>query len=158
MTTHTQAASHFLSHMFSQRTPLNHKRHCELLTGPLGPHHSSTYGVNRWSILGDISHFSVVTNLPHDVMHGLLEGVVHDELTHLINHCLIYKYFKPEYLNERILSFDYGYSESSNKSAVIDSVSAFVVKLRQSASQMWLLSRSLPLLIGHCVPVDDKAW
>ena len=53
---------------------------------------------------------------------------------------------------------DYGYSESSNKPAIIDSVSAFVVKVRQSASQMWLLSRSLPLLIGHFVPVDDKAW
>lgn len=151
MATHALASSHFVTHMFSQRTPLNHKRHCDLLMGPLGAHHSSTYGINRWSILGDISNFSVVRNLPHDVMHDLLEGIVHDELTHLLNHCLSWKHFKLENLNERILSFDYGYSESSNKPAVIDSVSAFVIK-------MWLLSRSLPLLIGHFVPVDDMGW
>ena len=68
MATHAQAASHFLSQMFPQRTALSQKRHCDLLAGPLSSHHSSTYGVNRWSILGDISHFSVVKNLPHDVM------------------------------------------------------------------------------------------
>lgn len=158
MATHALAACHFVSHMFLPRTALNHKCHCDQLTGPLSSHHSSTYGVNRWSILGNISHFSVVKNLPHDVMHDLLEGIVHDELTHLLNHCLSQKYFKLNDVNERILCFDYGYSESSNKPAVIDSVSAFVVKVRQSASQMWLLSRSLPLLIGHCIPVDDKAW
>ena len=158
MTTHAQAKSHFLSHIFPQRTPLNHKRHCDLLTGPLGAHHSSTYGINRRSMLEDISNFSVVKNLPHDIMHDLLEGIVHDELTHLLNHCLSCKYFKLENVNERILSFDYGYSESSNKPAVIESVSALVIKLRQSASQMWLLSRTLPLLIGHFVPVDDNRW
>ena len=91
-------------------------------------------------------------------MHNLLEGIVHDELTHLLNHCLSQKYFKLNDVNERILCFDYGYSESSNKPAVIDSVSAFVVKVRQSASQMSLLSRSLPLLTGHFIPVNDKAW
>ncbi len=158
MATHALAACHFLSHMFPQRTALSHKRHCDLLTGPLRSHHSSTYGVNRWSLLGDSSKFSVVKNLPHDVMHDLLEGIVHDELTHLLNHCLCSKFFKLGDLNERIVSFDYGYSKSSNKPATIDSVSAFVVKIRQSASQMWLLSRCLPLLIGHFLPVDDKSW
>lgn len=158
LATHTQASSHFVSHLFSQRTPHSHKRHCELLAGPLSSHHSSTYGVNRKSILEDISNFSVVSNLPHDVMHDLLEGIVHDELSHLLNHCLISKYFKLDNLNDRILSFDYGYSESSNKPAIIDSASAFVVRLRQSASQMWLLSRTMPLLIGHFVPADSKAW
>ena len=158
MATHALAACHFLSHMFPQRTASSHKRHCDLLTGPLSSHHSITYGINRRSILGDISHFSVVKNLPHDVMHDLLEGIVHDELTQLLDHCLSSKYFKLNNLNELIVSFDYGYSESSNKPATIDSSSALTVTIRQSASQMWLLSRCLPLLIGHFLPVDDKSW
>ena len=147
-----------LCHMFPQRTALSHKRHCDLLTGPLSSHHSGTYGVNRRSKLGDISHFSAVKHLPHHVMDDLLEGIVHDELTHLLSHCLCSKYFKLNDLNERIVSFDYGYSESSNKPATIDSLSAFTVRIRQSAYQMWLLSRCSPLLIGHFLPVDDKSW
>ena len=131
--------------MFPQRTASSHKRHFDL-TGPHSSHHSITYGINCRSILGDTSHFSVVKNL---VMHDILQGIVHDELTHLLNHCLSSKYFKLNDLNECIMSFDYGYSESSNKPATIDSSSALTVRICQSASQMWLLSRCLPLLIGH---------
>ena len=39
---------------------------------------------------------------------------------------------------------------------LLKSVSAFVVKVLQCVSQMWLLSRCLPLLIGHFVPVDES--
>ena len=72
-------------------------------------------------------NFSVVNNLPHDIMHDLLESIMHDELILLLNHCLLCKYFRLNSLNELILSFDYGYSESSNKPAIIESVSAFVL-------------------------------
>ena len=74
MATHSQAASCFMSHTFEQRTPTSHRRQCDLLCGPLGPHHSTTYSVNRKSILEEISDFSVVENLPFDVMHDLLEN------------------------------------------------------------------------------------
>lgn len=47
-------------------------------------------------------------------MHDLLESIVLDEVTYLLNHCLSSKYFKLADLNERILSFDYGYSECPN--------------------------------------------
>ena len=49
-------------------------------------------------------------------------------------------------------------TQCSNKPAVIESLFAYEVKIRETASQMWLLSRTLPLLVGHLVPVEDKAW
>lgn len=42
-------------------------------------------------------------------------------------------------------------------SQLLDSVSSVEVKIRETASQMWL-SRTLPLTVGHFVPVEDKAW
>ena len=39
--------------------------------GLLGAHHSTNSGINRRSILEDIPGFSVVSGLPHDIMHHL---------------------------------------------------------------------------------------
>ena len=93
MATHSQASSNFVALVSQPRTPDSHKHHCSLLKGVLQEHHSCTYGVNRRSKLEDIFGFSVVRNLPHDVMHDLLEGIVHDELTLLLNHCVFCKHF-----------------------------------------------------------------
>ena len=158
LATHTQASQEFLSEKFILRSPDQHKRHCELLQTSLASFHSTTYGVNRWSALGDIEHFSVASCLPHDVMHDLLEGLFPHELSLLLNHCISSGYFFIEYLNEKIMSFDYGYSEVSNKPARIELTSASSVKIHQKAIQMWLLARTLPLLVGHFIPVEDQRW
>ena len=158
MATHTQANENFLSDMFTCRTPTDHKRHCDLLDGSLASFHSTTYGINRWSKLGDIDHFSVVNSLPYDIMHDLLEGLFPNELTLLLNHCVSSNYLSVTDLNEQISNFDFGYSECSNKPALIERTSSSTVKVHQKATQMWLLVRTLPLLIGHYVPVDDQPW
>ena len=36
--------------------------------------------------------------------------------------------------------------------------SLFIINSLTTASQMWLLARSLPLIIGSCVPSDDNHW
>lgn len=51
--------------------------HCSLLdVQGLGAEFSTTYGINCRSPLNDISNFHVVNQLPQDIMHILLEGVV----------------------------------------------------------------------------------
>lgn len=88
-------------------------------------------------------------------MHDLFEGVVPYELKLLIRHCVRQHYFSIDELNERILQFDFG----DNKPAQIDHLilSRPVKKIRQSASQMVVLSRTFPLLIGDRIPVG-KNW
>lgn len=39
-------------------------------------HYSTTFGINRMSILKDVLGLSVVTGLAHDIMHDMCEGVV----------------------------------------------------------------------------------
>ena len=145
---------------FDARDDVSHADHCNLLKGPLKDHHSVVYGINRKAALQDVNHFSVVTGLPHDIMHDLLEGAFLFELKACLNHCVNERYFTVDELNERIMSFDFGTSENANKPACIDEkvLKSKDGKLHQSASQTWLLSRMLPLLIGDKVPIQDENW
>ena len=78
------------------RSAETHFEQCALLSGPLQSHYSTSFGINRLSILEEVPGFSVITGLPHDIMHDLFEGVVPYELKLLIRHCVCFKYFTIE--------------------------------------------------------------
>lgn len=60
--------------------------------------------------------------------------------------------FTVEFLNNRIATFRYGPQEAKNKpSPNFDTVQNSKINYNQKAIQSWLLLRSLPFLIGHCV-------
>ena len=138
------------------RNPDTHFEQCALLYGPLQDHYSTSFGINRLSILEEVPGFSVVTGLPHDIMHDLFEGVVPYELKLLILHCVCMKYFTIDVLNERINAYDF----VSDRPTLIDAriVSTSAMKIRQSASQMMHLSRELPMLVADLIPSDDENW
>jgi len=103
---------------FDLRTPDLHHYHCSLLTGALRDCYSTTYGVNFKSCLNDINHFNVANwQLPQDFM---LEEVVKVELQ-LILQVYIFekKLFTLSFLNSRLESFSYGYSESECKPSLL---------------------------------------
>lgn len=129
-------------------TPSLHAEQCDRLQGPLGAHHSTNSGINRRSILEDIPGFSVVSGLPHDIMHDLFEGVASIELK-LLLHCVTECYFSINFLNDRMRRFDF----VENKPTLIDLKSS-EAKIRQSASQnlMITLITELPLLLGDRIP------
>ena len=59
------------------RNPVNYRYHCSLLSGVLREVDSVTYGVNYESVLNQLDDFDVGNGqLPQDVMHILLEGVL----------------------------------------------------------------------------------
>lgn len=137
------------------RNPETHFEQCQLLDGELRTHFSTTYGINRYSILEEAPDFSVATGIPHDIMHDLFEGVVPYELKHLISHCLQKKYFSLDMLNDRIERFDF---VNDKPSRLDKDSSSNSIKIRQSASQMLSLSSNFPLIIGDKVPEEDKYW
>ena len=137
------------------RNPEQHFNECEMLQGPLGSHYSTNFGINRCSILEDVPGFSVVTGIPHDIMHDLFEGIVPYELKLLIIYCVRKKYFSIDLLNDRLKRFDFVH----DKPSLIDAnLCRSVTKIRQSASQMITLCRYIPLLIGDKVPESDENW
>ena len=121
---------------------------------PDGAALSTEFGINRQASLDSLPNFNVVDNLPHDIMHDLLEGVVPCELKLLLQHFVSMSYLSIATLKNRITAFDFGYSEVKDKPGLVESE----VRCKQTASQMWLLIRVLPLIVGDLIPRNDANW
>ena len=102
----------------------------------------------------------MAVNLPHDIMHDVLEGVIPYEMKLLLTHYVTRKHFSIDSLNDRLNRFDFAYSELSDKPSEIDDavVKKPDTKIRESASKMWMLAVMLSLLIGDLVPEDCEYW
>ena len=107
----------FMESDFALRTPANYDYHCSLLEGPLAAADSVTYGVNYESVLNKLEYFHVCNNqLPQDIMHILLEGVIPYNLkAMLISYVYVKGYISIQTINQRILSFNFSWSESKSK-------------------------------------------
>lgn len=97
--------------------------------------------------------------LPHDAMHDILEGVAQLELKLLVRHCVNQKYFSiPEY-NHRVESFCFGKNETDKPGKITREILASNdKKFHSSAAQTLLLCRTIPLMVGDCVPEEDEHW
>lgn len=127
LTDKAASQNHFRENEFEMRTPDSHADQCSRLNDPAV---STEYGINRRSALDNLPYFSVVRNIPHDVMHDLFEGAIPHELKLLLQYLIGKSYVKLDTLNHRLNAFDFGYSEIGDKPAPIS------LELRQSASQM----------------------
>ena len=90
-------------------------------------------------------------NLPHDIIHDLLEGMISYELKALLTHFITTaKYFILEEFNDCLANFEYGYTEVSDRPSIIADIKPDT-KLRQSAAQMWLFF-TIPPFYWRCHP------
>lgn len=105
---------------FIPRTCETYDYHCSLLHGPLWNEHSTTYGINFSSTLNNLDHFHVINQLPQDIMHCLLEGVIPYELVLLLNDYIVQrKLFTCDQLNDCIACFSYSNQEAKDKPSAI---------------------------------------
>lgn len=122
-----------------------------MLDGPLYKENSATYGVKFSSPLNDLAHFHVVDQLPQDIMHILLEGVIPYELSLMLtNFITVEKYFKLELLNDRIACFAYSNNESKDKPSPIKPqlITTTGATMSQTCKFRIIVHRSLPI---YCV-------
>ena len=103
--------------MFVLRNPDNYDYHCSLLTGVLAETDSVTYGVNYRSVLNKLDDFDVCDGqLPQDMMHILLEGVVPYTIKAMLQSFVCEKrLFTIDHINQKLSSFKFSRSESRNK-------------------------------------------
>ncbi|GFV33101.1 uncharacterized protein LOC106175700 [Trichonephila clavipes] len=118
-------------------------------------------GVKSDCPFNELGYWHVTNNLVVDVMHDLLEGWSATE-TYLILHQYIFKdkFLTLSVLNDRISNFNYGKCNSRCKPVPIkrEKLSNLDGSNGQSASQMWVLMRIFPLLIGDKVPYNNDFW
>ena len=118
MATTEQIQVDFKEEKYELRTPDKHKQQVTEISED--PSKSVNYGINSSSVLDSITNFSVVTNIPHDVMHDLLEGVLPYEMKLLFTHLVSEKYVTIGINNDRLKRFDLGCTESSDILSPID--------------------------------------
>lgn len=80
-------------------------------------HDSTTYGLNYASPLNSINFYHVSSGqLPQDVMHTLLEGVLPKEIQLMLEEFVyVQKLLTLNTLNDRVAYFNYGRSENKSK-------------------------------------------
>lgn len=114
----------------------------------------SEYGIKSRSCLYKIPHFHVLNGLPPDLMHDVLEGVVPYEMKLVLKKLISLKFFTLQYLNQRIIHFKYGKSDSANKPVE----QTFDGNIIGNAASNWCLLRLLPYLVGTKIPEGNKYW
>lgn len=113
-------------------------------------------------ILNELQNFHVTQNYALDTMHDLAEGVI--PLAIQLTLSFFYKQkdiqINKEVINNRIAFFHYGYVDRKNRPSpniTEDMLSAPQKhKMRQTASQHFLLLRAFPFLFGDLIPKDSK--
>ena len=147
----------FKSSNFTPRSPETYNYHCSLLTGPLASEHSTTYGVTGSSTLNEIANFHVVTQLPQDIMHVLLEGVVPYEVRLMMKSFITEdKLLTLDTLNERISCFCYSSSEAADKPSPFTVHSLTSLKQSGTSSNINTLSATYEYVYYYsCSNVDS---
>lgn len=122
---------------------------------------SKNFGINTRSALRDAPHFDVTKQLPQDLMHVFLEGIVAYELKFLLQHYIDIGEIKLNDLNSKIEKFSYGYSEVKDKPAEIkvsDLENPSNTNLGQSAAQMWELTCILPFVLESSIKDSESCY
>lgn len=134
---------------YENRTPQNYAEHLEQLRKKeIQP---KTVGIHKNSYLNTSKYFHCTTNYTFDIMHDILEGVIHVAIKHVLRFLIVEeKLFTVEYLNNGINRFNYGKVESKNKPSSNFTrlmISNNENSIKQYAVQSWLLLRALPFIL-----------
>ena len=116
------------------------------------------YGINRKSVLCELSNFPVTQNIIQDAMHCLLEGICGQEIALLLNH-IIYELglVSLDWVNEKLKNFQYMGRDAGNKPNEIEKVHITMPNMfvKQKARVILTLTYILPIILGELFPVID---
>lgn len=115
-------------------------------------------GVKEESIINSFFLCLATNSIGADVMHDILEGVLHYNLCEIILDFIKKGYFSLDQLNQLKFDLSYGEIESNNKSSPIVMKRLVARRLMMSASEMNTFARHFVFMVGHLVPTSDPAW
>lgn len=138
------------------RTPDIHSYHLQCVAED--PSTSSLYGVTGPCAFSEIPSFSVTKAFPPDVMHDFLEGVVPHVIKLLVRSLHREKIVGVQNVCVALAGFTFGHNDSSSKPAPISERLVLDAKLAGKAVEKWTLFRTLPFIIGHKIPENNKTW
>ena len=145
------------------RNQVDHKEQFKIIKNAkstfLKEYYAKLFGINGWKHLEKVP-FYVCHQLPQDIMHVFLEGIITYELKYLLNFFIKEKgYFTLMQLNKAIQDYLYGYTHVKDKPCVIkktDLARESSSNVGQGSARMWLLAEVLPLILSTLVSTDSQ--
>lgn len=117
------------------------------------------FSVKRKCVLSEnLSYFNLTQSFPPDIVHDLFEGIIPVEIALCLNVLISKKYFALSNLNEAITSFQFKWTDKTNRPHLVPQTYKTKRTIGGNAHENWNLLRFLPLLIGHKVPASEPAW
>ena len=121
----------------------------------------TTYGINKRSPLLQLPSFDVTKQLPQDVMHILLEGIIQYELNLVLNVFYAAGSFSLDQLNASIANHDYSFHEVSSKppplrKAVFNGDEFY--KIKYNAAQTKTFLKLFPFIMHPFIDEDDDYY
>ncbi|KAJ8043485.1 hypothetical protein HOLleu_10589 [Holothuria leucospilota] len=147
---------HFDSSSFTERTSVGHKHQLQLVIQNEGLR--NVYGVVSKSVLSDLKYFDVISCLPPDPAHDLLEGLVPELIKKVVVTFIQEGYFTLDFFNNALKVFPYGKCDKKNKPTCSNTDTLASFKIKQTASQTWCLMRLLPLMLASTIPEGNEYW
>ncbi|CAN7948637.1 unnamed protein product [Ixodes hexagonus] len=143
--------------VFKLRTAEIHEMHLKAVRAD--PDLGRVYGVVSECPFSELEFFDVTNGCPPDIMHDLLEGIAPRVIKLALKKLIQERHFTLELLNNRITSFKYGFSDSTDKPVPIPKQCLGKSgSIPGKAVQKLSLLTFLPLLIGHKVSKGNKTW
>lgn len=127
----------------------------------LTKHYSVNYGLDRRSILSKIPGFKITEQLPQDLMHILLDGIIPYVVKCMLQYYIAKGSITVDVINSRLMEFRYGYSqvkdkpEPINPESLTDKPGKHIAK---DAAKMWMLFRVLPFILHDIIDESHKPF
>ncbi|KAJ8049893.1 hypothetical protein HOLleu_02837 [Holothuria leucospilota] len=121
---------------------------------------TSLTGVKTTSVLNQIDGYHVVENVAPDVMHDFTEGIIPLEMHLVLQRLIEREMFTLEEINSRIISFNYGFVDKTNKPSPIKLSSLLNPSAAsgQTSAQMTCLALNLALMLGDRINQNSEEW
>lgn len=109
------------------RDEKSHKQHCSLIEADATGEASKEFGINRNSILNQLTYFHVCNGgLLPDIMHDVLEGALQYEVKLLLQAMIESEnYFTLEEFNSRLEHVELGHMECKDRPTPITSTTLY---------------------------------
>lgn len=112
-----------------------------------------TFGIKNYCVLNELKYYHTISNRSQDIMHDIFEGAMPLTLKSLFSHFVENKIITKDDIAKRILAFDFGILERSNKPSPV----LFSKKnLNQNASQMRCLMLHFPFIFNDLLKIQDR--
>ena len=113
-------------------------------------------GIKKGCPFNVLRYWHVTENFVVDVMHDVLEGIAHFELSLILNALAKDKSvgLSIDHVNSALTFFDYSLADKNSRPPTLSSFDT----IRMSASEMWCFLRNITLLIGHRIPREQEHW